>query len=144
MSEFDAVLIYDGDCPFCSAASSALRRVDDAGAVAWDHESAQRFLEAQFDDTPFALVLVDGERVYVGRDAAEDLCDRAGLPVLVGDIVDDNYEGLADAIRTVTGVERDPNPFHGTYPIAPAAREAHDDLQGAATGAPLRMRSRER
>lgn len=136
MSEnFHGVLIYDGDCPFCSAASTALRHVDGVGAVAWDEDAAQAFLKAQFDDVPFALALVDREAgaVRVGRDAARDLCERAEMPVLVQDIVGDNYESIADAIRTVAGTDREPDPYHGTYDLSDAARGRYDHLAAAAT-----------
>ncbi|MFC7080576.1 DCC1-like thiol-disulfide oxidoreductase family protein [Halorussus caseinilyticus] len=130
MSDYHAVLVYDGDCPFCSAAASALRRVEGVGAIAWEDDPAQSFLEAQFGETPFALAFADGRegRVYVGREAARELCDRAGIPVLVGDIVGDNYESLADAIRTVTGVDGRPDPYHGAYPMSEAAKSAFGEL----------------
>ncbi|PSP81475.1 hypothetical protein BRC81_00505 [Halobacteriales archaeon QS_1_68_20] len=65
MPEFDAVLVYDGDCPFCSAAATAMRRLPEVGAVAWDEDATQSFLREQFGDAPFALVPVDlaGEQV---------------------------------------------------------------------------------
>lgn len=123
--ERDAVVIYDGDCPFCSAVASALRRLPDAGAVQWDDESAQAFLEAQFGERPFAIFLVDAEeeRVYAGRAAAREVCDRAGVPALFRDVVSDNYERLSDAVRSVTGLERDPDPYHDSYPLAAPARD---------------------
>lgn len=135
MIEYRGVLIYDGECPFCSAAASALRRVRDVGAVPWGDEAAQAFLVAQFEEAPFALVLADAgeERVYVGREAARELCERAGVPVLVRDIVGENYETVADAIRTVSGLDRDPDPYHGTYPLADAARERFDALAAEAS-----------
>lgn len=135
------VLIYDGDCPFCSAASSALRRVDGVGAVAWEAESAQAFLEAQFGETPFALVFVDREAgvVRVGRDAAADLCERAGMPTLIRDVIGDNYESIADAVRSVAGTEREPDPYHGSYGLSEAALERYDALVDDASSMPLRM-----
>ncbi|WP_440006466.1 DCC1-like thiol-disulfide oxidoreductase family protein [Halomicrococcus sp. SG-WS-1] len=130
MSDYDAVLVFDGDCPFCSAAASALRRLRDVGAISWEDDAAQTFLRAQFGETPFALVLADRRTgtVYVGREAARELCDRAGMPTLVQDIVGENYESVADAIRTVTGVDGDPDPYHGTYPLAENADAAFDEL----------------
>lgn len=141
MSEYSAVLVFDGDCPFCSAAASALRRVRGVGAVPWGDDAAQSFLDAQFDETPFALVFVDDEegRVYVGREAARELCERAGMPTLVGDIVGDNYESIADAIRTVAGLEDDPDPYHGVYPIVDDASERFDALSTNAGSMPLAM-----
>ncbi|WP_435178283.1 DCC1-like thiol-disulfide oxidoreductase family protein [Halorussus sp. AFM4] len=130
MTDYHGVLVYDGECPFCSAAATALRRVEGVGAVEWADDPAQAFLAAQFGEAPFALVFADERecRVYVGREAARELCDRAGMPVLVQDIVGDNYESMADAVRTVTGVEGDPDPYHGEYPMADGAAEAFDEL----------------
>lgn len=141
---YHGVLIYDGDCPFCSAASTALRRVRGVGAVAWNDESAQAFLEAQFEEVPFALVLVDSEeeRVYAGRAAASELCDRAGMPVLVQDIVGENYESIADAIQATVGGDRDPDPYHDTYPLAPAAAKRFPALAAAADGTTVVARDR--
>jgi predicted DCC family thiol-disulfide oxidoreductase YuxK len=145
--DLHGVLLFDGDCPFCSAAASALRRLEGVGAVAWSDERAQAFLEAQFGETPFALVFVDAGpdaahdagTVYVGRAAARELCERAGMPALIQDVVGDNYESVADAIRTVTGVEGDPDPYHGTYPLAEGARERVDALADGAGSMPRRM-----
>jgi len=129
-ADYRAVLIYDGDCPFCSAASSALRRLEAVGVVPWQDEAAQTFLDAQFGDAPFALVFVDPNEgtVYVGREAARELSDRAGLPALVQDLVGDNYESIADAIRTVTGTDRSVEAYHDTLPLADAARERYPAL----------------
>lgn len=138
-TEYHGVLVYDGECPFCSAAATALRRIPGVGAVSYNEEPAQRFLAAQFEDVPFALVFVDvdEELVYVGREAASELCDRAGLPVLVSDLVGANYESVADAVRTVAGVDREPDPYHDVVPLADVAREAFDDLADAAGSTPL-------
>jgi hypothetical protein len=48
--------------------------------------------------------------------------------VLVQDIAGDSYESLADAIRTVTGVEGEQDPYHGEYPLAEEARAVFEDL----------------
>lgn len=128
--EHHGVLIYDGECPLCSAASSALRRIPGVGAIPWYDDPAQEFLAAQFDEVPFALVFVDNEeeRVYAGRAAARELCERAGLPVLVQDIVGENYESIADAIGTVVGQDRDPDPYHDSYPLTAEAGKRFEAL----------------
>lgn len=76
------VLIFDGDCPYCSVAAVALRRLEGVAAVPWEADPVGPFLDAQFGSRPFAMVLVDpGEgRVYAGRSAAEELAERAGTP----------------------------------------------------------------
>lgn len=132
--QFTGVLLYDGDCPFCSAASTAVRRLDRVGVVPWDDPAARAFLEAQFGAVPFALFFVDAEarRVWAGREAARELCDRAGLPVLVQDVVGENYEALADAVRFVSGLDREVDPYHDAYPLADEAAALFDDLAASA------------
>ena len=134
--EYHGVLIYDGECPLCSAAATALRRVRGVGAVSWYEPEAQSFLEAQFDEVPFAIVLADAKEgaVYTGRAAARELCERAGLPVLVSDLVDENYESIADAVRTVAGGDRDPDPYHDVHPLADDACDRFADLAASADG----------
>ncbi|SEV82907.1 DCC1-like thiol-disulfide oxidoreductase family protein [Natrinema salifodinae] len=129
-SEFTGILLYDGDCPFCSAASTAMRQLDSVGVVPWDDPAAQAFLEAQFDETPFALFFADieAETVWSGRAAATELCKRAGMPVLVQDIVDGNYEQFADAIQSVVGADRELDPYHDAYPMADDAAALFDRL----------------
>ncbi|WP_435551524.1 DUF393 domain-containing protein [Natrinema sp. CGMCC1.2065] len=131
---FTGVLLYDGDCPFCSAASTAVRRLESVGVVAWSEPAAQRFLEAQFGETPFALFFADCEAgtVWAGRAAATELCERAGMPVLVRDIVGENYERLADAVRVVSGTDREIEPYHDAYPMASDAAALFDELAASA------------
>lgn len=122
--QFGTVLLYDGECPFCSAATRALRHLDETGIISWDHPTAQSFLTTQFGESPFALILVDGEanQIWAGRTAAQELSARAGMPALVEEIVKESYDGVADAVRRVSGVDRDPDPFHGTFEITRSAR----------------------
>ncbi|WP_049928511.1 DCC1-like thiol-disulfide oxidoreductase family protein [Halopiger goleimassiliensis] len=133
--EFTGILVYDGDCPFCSAAATAVRQLEEVGIVAWDDPATRRFLEAQFDGTPFALFFVDCEtdRIWAGRAAASEVCRRAGMPVLVQDVVDENYERIADAIRFVAGVDRGIDPYHDVYPLSAAASQRVDDLAASAS-----------
>lgn len=78
------------------------------------------------------LIDADESRVYVGREAARELCDRAGVPMLVQDIVGDNYEAVAEAIRTVSGLDREPDPYYGSYPLANEVRERFNPLAARA------------
>ncbi|WP_222918439.1 DUF393 domain-containing protein [Natrinema sp. SYSU A 869] len=132
--QFTGILLYDGDCPFCSAASTAMRQLETVGVVPWDEPVAQKFLEAQFGDAPFAIFFVDTEAktVWAGRAAATELCERAGMPVLVQDIVDENYERFADAIQFVSGTDCEIDPYHDAYPLADDAAALFDEL--AASG----------
>ena len=130
----ESVLIYDGDCPYCSVAATALRRLDGVGAVAWADDAAQALLAAQFDEIPFAMFLVDRGRgrVYAGRTAAEELTDRAGAPAVLGSLVRERYEELAGAVGRLSGRERDPDGYHAIYPLSAAARGRFDELAAAA------------
>ncbi|MDY6776195.1 MAG: DUF393 domain-containing protein [Halobacteria archaeon] len=128
-----SVVIYDGDCAFCSTASKALERLEDVGAVSWYDDEAQWFLEAEFGETPFVLFLVDSDEatVYAGGDAAEELADRAGLPGLVGDLLGDRYETVSEVIRKVTRTEGSPESFGGVYGIEDEAMRLFDELSEA-------------
>lgn len=130
MSEYDAVLIYDGECPYCSIAARALEEIDSIGAISWYDDAAQDFLEAQFGDTPFAMVFVDDPAgaVYAGKAAAKELSDRAGMPGLVGSLVRDNYESIAKLVGLASGRGRDPDNVHERYELTEDGAAAVDAL----------------
>ncbi len=115
----NSVLIFDGECPYCSVAAVALKRLDDIVAVSWYDDAVGPFLNAQFGERPFAMVLVDpGEgRVYAGRSAAKELADRAGTPGIVGSLVRENYERIAGVVGVLSGRGRDPDDYHDTYSL---------------------------
>jgi predicted DCC family thiol-disulfide oxidoreductase YuxK len=139
VTDIDTVLIYDGDCAYCSVAARALRSLPAVGAISWYDEAAQTFLDAQYGEIPFAMVLVDDAagRVYAGRSAAEELADRAGTPGIVGALVGANYDRIADAVGRLSGRGRDPDDYHGVSRLAAPARERFADLAAAAaTDAP--------
>jgi predicted DCC family thiol-disulfide oxidoreductase YuxK len=127
---YGTVLIFDGECPFCSAAATALRRLPEIGVVEWNNDAARQLLAAQFDDPPFALVLVDGraDRLWIGPAAAGELCDRAGIPTLAQDIVADNFERVGDAVRGVAGSKRQPADLDGTRSLNAAAAAEYQTL----------------
>lgn len=136
---YDAVLIYDGECPFCSIAATAIRRVEGVGIVGWDDDAAQAFLTKQFDDVPFALVLVDHEeeRVYVGPDAATELAQRAGMPGLVSSLLGERYDVMADTVQRTVGRGQSPDAVRGIEPLT--AKEAYRHLSEAARTRPVSM-----
>jgi hypothetical protein len=133
-SQYDAVLVYDGECPYCSVAARALRRLRAIGAVSWYDEEAQTLLEAQFGETPFSMVLVDRRRnrVYAGRSAAEELAERAGTPGIVSSLVRDRYDDIARAVGAASGRGRDPDDYHDVYPLAEDAAALFGDLAARA------------
>jgi predicted DCC family thiol-disulfide oxidoreductase YuxK len=141
MNSPDAVLVYDGDCPYCSVAARALARLDDVVAISWYDPTAQAFLEAQFDGTPFAMFLVDRRRsrVYGGRSAARELATRAGTPSLVGSLVRDNYDRIAAAVGAASGRGRDPDDFHDVYRLADDAAALYERLVSAADSRPAEL-----
>ncbi len=132
------VLIFDGDCPYCSVAAVALRRIEGIVAVPWEADPVGPFLDAQFDARPFAMVLVDPRegRVYAGRSAAEELAERAGTPGIVGGLVRDNYDRIADVVGALSGRGRDPDDYHEAYDLRDAARELIGELRSAASDPP--------
>lgn len=137
-----SVLVYDGECPSCSAAAVALERLDGVDAIPWDDDAVGPFLDAQFGERPFAMFLVDpGERrVYAGRSAAEELATRAGTPDVVGSLLRENYGRLASSVGAVTDRDRDVADYHGSYELATDADELVEDLRSAAEeGAPAVM-----
>jgi hypothetical protein len=140
VSQFDSVLIYDGECPYCSIAARALEEIDDIGAISWYDDPAQDFLEAQFGDTPFAMVLVDEREgtVYAGKTAAKELSDRAGMPGLVGSLVRDNYESIAKVVGLASGRGRDPDDVHERYELTEAGAAAFDALAANAENRDIR------
>jgi hypothetical protein len=133
-SQYDAVLVYDGECPYCSVAAVALRRLRAIGAVSWYDDEAQSLLRAQFGEAPFAMFLVDRHRrrVYAGRSAAEELTDRAGTPGFVGSLVRERYDDIARVVGLASGRGRDPDDYHDVYPLADEAAALFDDLAARA------------
>ena len=140
MPGFDAVLIYDGECPYCSIAARALKQVNDIGALSWYTDTAQSFLRAQFGDTPFAMVLVDESEglVYGGRAAAEELAERAGTPEIVGSLLRDNYETIARVVGLASGRRQPPDDVHERYPLTDAGAGLFDSLAADAVNRDIR------
>ena len=138
MSDYDAILIFDGECPYCSVAARTLEALDTVGAISWYDDAAQAFLDAQFGDTPFAMFLVDRrrERVYAGRSAAKELADRAGTPGIVGSLVRDNYDRIAAVVGAASGRGRDPDDYHDIYQLDEGASTLFDRLVTASRDRP--------
>ena len=132
------VLIFDGDCPYCSIAAVALRRLDDVETVPWEADPVGPFLDAQFGARPFAMVLVDPveRRVYAGRSAAEELAERAGTPGIVGGLVRDNYDRIAGVVGALSGRDRDPDDFHDAYDLSEESADLVGTLRPAASEPP--------
>ena len=138
MVAYDSILIYDGECPYCSIAARALKRLDDVGAISWYDDAAQSFLTAQFGEPPFAMVLVDRSRnrVYAGRSAAKELAERAGTPSLVGSLVRSNYDRIASVVGTASNRGRDPDDVHEIYQLHEDATSQFSQLAANAAEPP--------
>ena len=138
MTSPETVLIYDGDCAYCSVAARALRNLPSTGSISWYDDAAQVFLDAQYGETPFAMFLVDiaQERVYAGRSAAQELADRAGTPGIVGALVRDNYDHIASVVGRLSGRGRDPDDYHGVSRLDAAASDRFAALAAAASASP--------
>jgi len=130
MAVYDSVLIFDGECPYCSVAARVLEQIDDIGAISWYDDAAQAFLEVQFGVAPFAMVLVDvnKQRVYAGRATAKELAERAGMPSVVGSLVRDNYDTIAHVVGIASNRGRDPDDFHEEYRLSEDGEAAFDQL----------------
>jgi hypothetical protein len=126
MAEYEAVLIYDGDCTVCDATSRAAEVVADVGVVPWQDEPAQRFLREQFGQAPFAMFLVEPEeeRVYAGESAARALADRAGMPGVVSEVLEHSYDDVADIVGIVTQRDRDVDDHDDVYVMRDGAADA--------------------
>lgn len=122
--------IFVGEYPLCSAGATALQQLPKVGVIEWNSDLAQRVLAAQSDDPPFALIIVDGtaDRLLIGPAAASELCERAGLPTLVQDLVADNFEHVGDAVRGVAGVKRESADIDGTRSLSEDAATEYQVL----------------
>lgn len=127
---YEAVLLFDGGCPFCSAAASALRQLPKLGVLAWNGNAAQRFFTAQFDEPPFTLVFVDvtADQMWLGRATADESCDRASLPTFVQDLLEDDFERIADTVRVASGSAQYAADLSGTRSISDAATAKYDNF----------------
>ncbi|WP_251328401.1 DUF393 domain-containing protein [Haloplanus pelagicus] len=127
---YEAVLIFDRGCPFCSAAASALRRLPKVGVLAWNGDAAQQFFTAQFDEPPFTLVFVDvtADQMWLDRATADESCDRASLPTFVQDLLEDDFERIADTVRVAVGSTQYAADLSGTRSLNDAATAKYDNF----------------
>jgi len=124
-----SLLVYDGsNSLFRRAADAVTRRSDDVLAVRWNAEPVQAFLEAQFDDRPFAFIVVDGDTVHVGEDTVEWLLER-------NDVDDPLLGALKRAYATSGGAfgrlvhGRTISDLDGTYELSEAAAAHLESLR---------------
>lgn len=115
--------MYDGSRePFRAAARAFERGSDGFRLARWESEPIQAFLAAQFDDPPFALLVVEGDSVHVGDAAVERVLEREGAPQALADLVAGAYPTVAGPFgRLVHG--RAPADRHETVALTDEARE---------------------
>jgi hypothetical protein len=124
-----SLVVYDGsNSLFRAAAEAATRQSDDVRAVRWDAEPVQAFLEAQFDDRPFAFIVVDGDVVHAGEATVEWLLDRTDVGTAVAESLTRAYATGGDAVgRLVHG--RPIADLSGTFELTDEAATHLDALR---------------
>jgi hypothetical protein len=124
-----SLLIYDGsNSLFRSAADAVSRRLSGIKLVPWQSDAVQQFLDAQFDDRPFAFILVDGDSVYVGADTVERVLEKQQVNSAVVDFVTRTYPTAAGPFgRVVHGGE--PADIHETFSLTESAQAHVDPLR---------------
>lgn len=123
-----SILVYDDSTEWLRAVADLVASAGDLRAVPWETDAVQAFLDAQFDDRPFALLLVDDDTVYAGKAAVERLLDEYGFDEELTRLVKRVYPPFSAPFgRLVHG--REPADLHGTYPLADAAAAELDSLR---------------
>lgn len=124
-----SLLVYDGSVEVLRATAEALTaRAADLRAVAWDRPEVQAFLEAQFGDRPFALILVEDDTVHVGSATVRRVLEAQDLPEAVVDLFEEAYPAVSGPFgRLVHG--REPADLDGSFPLAAAARPHVESLR---------------
>jgi len=131
-----AVLLYDGSRPAFRTVADAATRCADLRAVPLESDAAERFLDAQFDERPFAFVLVEDESVHAGGATVERVLERRGLGGPVAALARRAYGPLSGPVgRLIHG--QAPADVDGTRPLRDAARGPADRLREG-TAVPVR------
>jgi len=123
------LLIYDGSTRLFRAVADTIARFSETlTLVPWESDAVQAFLRAQFGDPPFALVLIDGNAVYVGESAVGHALDDLDVAAPVSDLVTQLYPAFAAPFgRVVHG--KAPAEIHGTFKLDEAAAAHIESLR---------------
>jgi hypothetical protein len=123
-----SILVYDDSTEWLRAAADLVASAEDVKAVPWETAAVQAFLDAQFDDRPFALCLIEADEVHVGKAAVEHLLEGYGVDEELTRLIKRAYPPFSAPFgRLVHG--REPADLHGTFPLADDAAAALDPLR---------------
>ncbi|MDS0221690.1 hypothetical protein NDI54_10065 [Haloarcula sp. S1AR25-5A] len=124
-----SLLVYDGSTDlFRRAAETVTHCATDITPVPWESDSIQAFLQAQFDDSPFAFILIEGESVHVGEAAVKEALEQLNIAPPVARLVEQAYPTAAAPFgRVVHG--QVPAEIHGTFPLDPTAKAHIEPLR---------------
>jgi len=123
-----SILVYDDSTEWLRAAADLVASAEGVKAVPWETATVQAFLDAQFDDRPFALLLIEAEEVHVGKAAVEHLLEGYGVDEELTQVIKRAYPPFSAPFgRLVHG--REPADLHGTFPLADDAAAELDSLR---------------
>ncbi|GCF13487.1 hypothetical protein Harman_14220 [Haloarcula mannanilytica] len=124
-----SLLVYDGSTDlFRRAAETVTRCATDITPVPWESDAIQAFLRAQFDDPPFAFILIQGESVHVGETAVKEALDGLNVADPIARLVKQLYPTAAAPFgRVVHG--QVPADIHGTFPLDEQAKAHIEPLR---------------
>lgn len=126
------ILIFDGECPYCSLASETVQSInDEVMVVDWQNDVVQEFLELQFDTTPFSMVFVDLEKseVTVGNTAAGKVADNSKVTKPMSSLVSDNYDKISSVVSFLSQRDRSTDEeYYGTYELDEEAEQKLEEL----------------
>lgn len=102
-----SVLLYDGSrALFRRLARAVERRADGLTLVPLESETGTAFLDQQFGERPFALLLVEGDSVYAGGTAISMLLEQYGVSKSLTAAAERLYDVGGDSFgRVVHGAE---------------------------------------
>ncbi|GGM35115.1 hypothetical protein GCM10009006_15730 [Haloarcula argentinensis] len=129
MDVTQSLLVYDGSTDlFRRAAETITRCATDITPVPWESDAIQAFLRAQFDDPPFAFILIEGESVHVGEAAVKEALEGLDVAAPVARLAEQVYPTAAAPFgRLVHG--QVPADIHGTFPLNEVAKAHIEPLR---------------
>lgn len=127
----DSIMIYDGECPYCKIASISVDNInEDISIIEWDNKLSQKFLDLQFDESPFGLIFIDKskDRVWLGEDATYEIAERANETKLFSSLLKNNYDIISDTISSITNRDREIDEYEGIYRLNEKTYDIIDEI----------------